>query len=126
MIGRYGYENYSQTGLSNGGYKFKDYIYPSGKVVQIQGYENQLLDELILIYEEKDILSDRKDMPEFWYFSNDGKKHRYFPDVYIPKDNLIYEVKSSWTLEQSQKGGIFDLKKQAVLNKGFRFKLKIY
>ena len=120
-----GFENPSQAGLYLNGYKHKDYIYPSGKIVKIQGYENLLLDELLEVYTESEILTDRKDMPEFWYF-NDGKKHRYFPDAYIPKDNLIYEVKSSWTLKCSMKNNIFKLKKQSVIDSNFNFKLKIY
>ena len=123
----HGVENYSQTGLNtNSGYKYKDYIYPSGNIIKVQGYEPKLLDELILIYNEEEILTDRKDMPEFWYFTDDSKKHRYFPDVYIPKDNLIYEVKSEYTLKQTQKNGIYDLKAQSVIDAGFNYKLRIY
>ncbi len=124
---RYGVEYISQAGINtNSGYKHKPYTFPSGKIVKVQGYEPQLLDELVLVYKEAEILTDRKDMPEFWYFTEDSKKHRYFPDVYIPKDNLIYEVKSSWTLEQTKKNGIYDLKKQSVIDSGFQFKLKVY
>ncbi len=126
-IVRYGTEYPMQSGLcSSSGYNFKDYIYPSGKIVQIQGYEDQLLDILIEDCDEDDILTDRKDMPEFWYFTNDGKKHRYFPDAYIPKDNAIYEVKSTWTLEQSEKNGIFDLKYRSVIDKGYEFTLAVF
>ncbi len=126
-IRNWGTEHPMQSGLfGNSGYKWEDYIYPSGRVVRVQGYEPKLLDELVLVYEENEILTDRKDMPEFWYYSNDGKKHRYFPDVYIPKENLIYEVKSSWTLEQTKKDNIYDLKKQSVVDEGFDFKLRVF
>ena len=122
-----GFEYPMQSGLyNNSGYKYKDYIYPSGKIVKIQGYENQLLDELLNTYTENEILTDRKDMPEFWYLGNDHEKHRYFPDVYIPKVNLIYEVKSSYTLEKGQINGIYELKKQSVLDAGYNFKLEMF
>ncbi len=121
----WGYESHMQSGLFGFGYKHKTYIYPSGKVVKVQGYEPKLLDDLVLVYEENEILTDKKDMPEFWYYKDD-KKHRYFPDVYIPKDNLIYEVKSDWTLKQTKKNGIYDLKKQSVIDAGFSYVLRIY
>ena len=121
----HGVENPMQTGNYDFGYKHKDYKYPSGKIIKVQGFEPQLLDELILIYNEDEILTDRKDMPEFWYI-NDQKNHRYFPDVYIPKTGTIYEVKSDYTLDESKKNGIFKLKKQSVINAGYTFKLKLY
>ncbi len=123
---KWGTEHHMQSGLFGFGYKHKDYIYPSGKVARVQGNENYLLDELILTYNENEILTDRKDMPEFWYFTGDGKKHRYFPDVYIPKDNTIYEVKSYYTLEQGKKNNIFNLKKQSVIEEGYDFILRIF
>jgi len=36
-------------------------------------------------------------VPEIWYIGEDNKKHRYYTDIYIPKDNLIIEVKSTRT-----------------------------
>ena len=121
-----GFENPMQTGLFSFGYKYKDYIYPSGKIVKVQGYENQLLDELLETYTESEILTDRIDMPEFWYKTKEGKNHRYFPDVYIPKTNTIYEVKSDYTLNESKKNGIYDLKAQSVLDSRFNFILKVF
>ncbi len=121
-----GVEYPAQAGINATGFKHKPYTFPSGKISPVQGYEPKLLDELVLIYEENEILTDRKDMPEFWYFTEDNKEHRYFPDVYIPKDNLIYEVKSEWTLEQEKKKGTYNLKKQSVIDAGFKFILKIY
>ena len=127
LLENHGVEHPMQSGLfSNSGYKHKPYTFPSGKIVQVQGYEPQLLDELILIYTEEDILTDRKDMPEFWYITEDNKKHRYFPDAYIPKDNTIYEVKSDWTLKQSKLNGIYESKMQSVVNAGYIYELKVY
>ena len=63
-------------------------------------------------------------MPEFWYKDAGGKKHRYFPDVYIPKTNTIYEVKSEYTLNINLEGN--ELKFQSVIDSGYNFNLKIY
>jgi len=49
----------------------------------------------------------------------DKKRHRYFPDIFIPKDELIIEVKSDYTYEVDCKTN--HLKKQACLDKGYNF-----
>ena len=63
-------------------------------------------------------------MPEIWYIGTDNKQHRYFPDVYIPKTNTIYEVKSEYTLNINLE--INKLKFQAVKDAGYNFVLKVY
>ena len=45
---------------------FKDYTFNSGKIIRIQGYEHLALDELVKIYNEEDILTDRNDMPKIY------------------------------------------------------------
>jgi hypothetical protein len=53
----------------------------------------------------------------------DGRVHRYYPDFYIPKENLIIEVKSQYTLDvQWDKN---QAKFNAVKDNGFNFKLII-
>jgi len=82
---------------------YKDYILPSGKKIRIQGYEGYALDILLNSYHEDDILTKKSDMPIVWYeFEN--KRRRYYPDIYIPSQNLIIEVKSTYTynLETAQ------------------------
>ena len=105
-------------------YKVKKFTMPSGEVRNIQGYEDRLLKELLEDFTEKEILSERKDIPEFWYIGEDNKKHRYFPDAYIPKTNSIYEVKSEYTASQNKKRN--KLKFQSVKDAGYNFILKIY
>ena len=107
-------------------YSTKKYVYPSGNVISYQGYENQLLDELITQFTEHEILTNKVDMPEFWYTTTDNKKHRYYPDAFTPSTNTIYEVKSKYTLEQSKKKGVFGLKQQSVINAGYNFILRVY
>jgi hypothetical protein len=58
-------------------------------------------------------------MPEIWYYTNDTKKHRYFPDIFIPSQNLIIEVKSTWTYVKAAES--LPLKKQACIDKGYNF-----
>lgn len=94
---------------------------PSGKVVKIQGFENSAIDMLLKTYNEEDIVIEYSEMPEVWYFMEDGKYRRYLPDIFVPKDNLIVEVKSTYTykLDAVQ----IDKKRKAVEYLGYKFKL---
>ena len=122
---RYGVSNYAQSGLdTTSGYRWKEFEMPSGEIVKYQGYENKLFDELLLEYKEDEIITSRKDIPEIWYIGIDGKKHRYFPDVYAPSTNTIYEVKSEYTLNVNKE--INELKFEAVKDAGYNFILKVY
>lgn len=51
-------------------YKYKKYIFPSGKSVNYQGYENVALDELIKMYNEDDIENNRQKIPKIQHILN--------------------------------------------------------
>lgn len=104
-------------------YKSKPYTLPSGKVVQIMGYEDLALDELLKTYHEDDIVIDNTKIPSFSYIE-DSKNRKYFPDIYIPKENKIIEIKSTWTYNiHFEKNKI---KFEAVKNAGYSFECWIY
>lgn len=93
-------------------YRYKDYTCPSGDIRQVQGYENFALDYLLNEgFDEEDIITDIKEIPDFEYTCPyDKKNHKYFPDIFIKSENKIIEVKSFWTyqidiprIEQKQK-----------------------
>jgi hypothetical protein len=99
-------------------YRVKEYIFPSGNTIFVQGYEPFALD--ILIDEninEDDIITSRLDVPEIWYYTDDNKKHRYFTDIYIPSQNRCIEIKSNRTFEL-EKNEVF-MKQKATKEKGF-------
>lgn len=48
-----------------------------------------------------------------------NKKHKYFSDFYIPKYNIIIEIKSSWTMNVEKE--INEYKKEAVLKNNYNF-----
>ena len=101
-------------------YYRKDYTLPSGKIIQVQGYEPYALDLLFAAeYEEDDIVTDLKEVPHLTYHTSDGCAHKYFPDIYVKSDNWIIEVKSTWTLEKSKE--VLPLKKQACVDAGYHF-----
>lgn len=128
-IEKFGVENPSQNAVVHEYkvkrmYSSKDYIFPSGKVVKIQGWENKALDELLITYHENDICTVTTDIPRITYFDETGKQHYYFPDIYIPKENLLIEVKSHWTYNKNIPR--YNLKKDACISQGYNFRLMIY
>ncbi len=103
-------------------FKKKDYKLPSGTVITYQGYENVALDELLKTLKEGEITNDVKLMPKIMY-EFEGKTHRYYPDIYIPSQKRIVEVKSPYTykkqLEQNHS------KRDQVMKDGYTFEFWI-
>jgi hypothetical protein len=109
---------------SKNAYKFKQFNFPCGNTIQVQGYEPFLLKSLVEKgYTYEDIIVKRTEVPEIWY-DKDNKLHRYYCDVYIPKINTIYEVKSTWTYEKDIED--IPLKKQSCIDAGYLFELYVY
>jgi hypothetical protein len=107
-------------------YKKKEYILPSNKIIEIQGYENFALDELIINekIDESNIITGVKNVPTIWYNDNDGKKHRHYVDIFIPSENKCIEVKSTWTLNH-KKSNIFE-KQKASKELGYLYEIWVY
>ena len=126
----HGVENPSQNAIISekqckNGYKLKEFKFPCGNIIKVQGYEPFLLKNLVESgYGYNDIITNRIDVPEIWYINNKNKKCRYFGDAFIKKINTIYEVKSTWTY----KLGIDTilLKEEACIKAGYMFKLYVY
>ena len=106
------------------GYKTKYYVFPSGKTVKYQGYENLALNELIQTISENDILNSRTDVPSIWYTTDNGVKHRHYVDIFIPTQNLCIEVKSDWTITFAS-SNIY-LKQQAAKDLGYKYEIWVY
>lgn len=82
------------------GYKTKIFIFPSGFEAIVQGYEHHALKILVSQgYMEDDIITRRTQVPKIEYIGRDDKVHRYFTDIYLPKENRMIEVKSNWTYD---------------------------
>ena len=128
-IERYGVEHISQYAeisekQSKNAYKLKEFNFPCGTTIQVQGYEPFLLKNLVEEgYTYEDIIVNRTEVPEIWY-EKDNKKHRYYCDIYIPKINTIYEVKSTWTYGKDIED--IPLKKQSCIDTGYLFELYVY
>jgi len=118
--------------------KIKEFVLPSGRIVRVQGNEPLAIAKLLESYDEDSIwISDARNistcnMPIINWIDNQRKHVRYYPDIYIPKENRIIEVKSRWwydgngaekyksRLENNQR------KKQACISKGYHFEFWIY
>jgi hypothetical protein len=109
------------------GFRVKQYTFPSGRIVDCQGYEPFAYDILLQEVQEDDILvesdiAERDDIPEFWY-EYEGKTHRYYPDICIWSQKKIIEVKSEWTA--GFKPEVLELKRQSVLANDFAYEMWI-
>lgn len=111
------------TEHSPANYAMKEFVWKSGEVAKVQGYESIVLTELEEQgYNFNDVITDRKSIPKFTYIF-EGMKKTYYPDFYIPSENLIIEVKSEWTLQaQLEKN---KAKFEAVKEAGYNFRLEI-
>lgn len=104
MKRRYGEEHALQSPklfqkMVSSSYKTKEYAL-GGRSVLVQGYEPLALDWLLA--NTKISASDIRcgsdpEMPRIEYVDTDGRRKIYHPDFFVPKHNLIVEVKSSYT-----------------------------
>ncbi len=128
VLAKYGVENISQSiehheKAMKSGMRAKEFIFPSGKIVKVRGYEPQALEYLLKTYKEDNIIAEVKEINklvgEIWYIGDDGKQKRYYPDIFIISENRLIDVKSTYTFSVD-----FDKnkkKKQACIDKGHNF-----
>jgi hypothetical protein len=130
-LSKYGVENPQQVPeiadkQSKNSYKRKTYIFPSGNQITCQGYEPFALDKLINdeLIDETDIVTGVKNVPIIWYNDESFKKHCHYVDIFIPSQNRMIEIKSTWTAEK-KKDNIF-LKQEAAKNLGYLYEIWVY
>ncbi|NJO62833.1 MAG: hypothetical protein HC836_32800 [Richelia sp. RM2_1_2] len=118
----------------------KKYMLPSGAEIQVAGYEQLALDILFKTYNEDECISgvffgENKrigyNIPVIKYKDTKNRSRRYYPDIYLPNENKIIEVKSRWwydgcgkekyksRLENNNK------KRNATLKEGYDFEIWI-
>jgi len=105
--------------------KFKKYKMPSGKIVEVQGYEPFCLDELLggRGISEDDIVVGFGDVPIIEYKWK-GRTRHYYPDVYIPSQNKIIEVKSTYTYGLAPERN--EVKWSTVVDQGYKMECLFY
>ena len=104
-------------------FRYKKYVFPSGNLTYYQGYENFCLDDLLQKYDECEIYNRRIDVPIIRYFY-DNKYRVYYPDMYIPSEHKIIEVKSEYTYQKEINKN--KAKGKACIEEGYNFEIRIY
>jgi hypothetical protein len=103
--------------------RYKEFVMPSGTIVKVQGYESYALTNLLTVYSEEQIKVERKNVPRIQYEA-DGKKRYHFPDIFIPHENKIVEVKSTWTYKCKADNVL--AKKNACEEQGYVYEIWVY
>lgn len=75
----------------------RKHITHQGKLFTYQGWEDYVLLELFQTHDVNDIITDKTQMPPFFYLDAAGKRRRYYPDIYIKSQSAFIEVKSTYT-----------------------------
>ena len=75
----------------------------NGRTFRVQGYEDVFLSRIDEFgFSLQSIIQGRKNCPTIPWFDENGVEHVYFPDFYIPDENLIIEIKSVWTYKNNK------------------------
>ena len=100
---RFGVENPVLGCVRNtnrGNASVKEYILPSGKKIGVRGDEPKALNLIFgLGHNENNLIVHDNYQPaplNFEYTAVNRHKCKYYPDIYIPEENKIIEVKSWW------------------------------
>jgi hypothetical protein len=106
-------------------FKSKEYILPSGKIINYQGYENFAIDEIIykMKIDEGNIIMGCNNVPDIWYIYNDTS-HRHYVDIYIKSLNMCIEVKSTWTITKKREQIFLKMEKAKEL--GYKYEIWVY
>ena len=130
MLERYGVKNALHHPelfykLQKTSFKWKQFVFPSGRIVEVQGYEHFAIRDLLKKYKEHDIKCGKhsKEVPRVKYIFED-KNRVYYPDIYIASMNKIVEVKSMFTYNKRLEQNL--AKKKACIEKGYIFEFAIY
>lgn len=104
-------------------YRTKTLILPSGKLIRYQGNEDKvILDLLKSGLKEHEIVTGPGNVPHIKY-EFEGKTHRYYPDIYIPKYNQLIEVKSKYTWKKYKAKNL--AKREASIKSGYNYSIAV-
>lgn len=125
---KYGVEHYMKLDeYLNKCYSYKLFQMPSGKLIKVQGYEDFIINNLLLNgIKEDDIVTNTNEINRVTgriEYNDNNIIRRYYPDIYIKSKNLLIEVKSDYTYNKQKRKT--HLKLNAAKEKGFNIELKI-
>lgn len=111
-----------QTKSEFKGCHYKTFVFPSCRSVKVQGYEHLALNKLLESVQEEDIVVGKAHVPMIEYWINE-KKHVYFPDIFLPSENRLIEVKSEWSLRYPTH---VEEKAQASVAAGYAYEIWVF
>jgi hypothetical protein len=109
----------------NHSHRSKDYRMPSGEIRRVRGYEPRALDKLLETFSEAQIVTRAGHVPHPKYFDPIASKTRtYYPDIFIPHENRVIEVKSNYYYKRDKTVNL--CKAEAIRQLGFRFEFWVF
>jgi len=102
----------------------KPYVSPDGKTFMVLGYEGVAIEDILkqegvkTFYAGEDV-----EIPVFQYTGEDDKTHFYYPDVYIPDENRVIEIKSVYIYNRDPEK---TLCKALKVSESHLFELRLY
>lgn len=129
-LARYGVENPMQrpeVQARQQQYKRKVGTWPSGKEYTYQGFENMGINTLLSsgLTEDQIVISNPTVIPTITYFNPvKNKDCRYYPDIFIPHENRLIEIKSEYTMRAQKEENM--AKQYASTISGFTHEIWVY
>jgi hypothetical protein len=116
--------NKSFEKMLSSSFRRREYILKDGTISMILGYEDLAIKELEDSKLYKIIeTGNSNNIPSFWYNDDNGKKRKYYPDIFLPEINTIIEVKSVYYFEKEMKINICKAKE---VSKKYRCLFYVY
>jgi len=114
----------------------REYTLPSGRIIGVRGYEDIAINILLEDYSEDELMFDDRtcqyQLPVFNYLNVNQHTVKYYPDIYIPEENKLIEVKSPWWWD-GKGSPKYDSrlqnnlrKKDAVISAGFKYEVWLF
>jgi hypothetical protein len=119
IIKEMNYKKEHQIKAHNGSFKRKNYILPSGKIIKVQGYEDDFLNYIFKNNKLQEQDFNFNDRIRIELSKNNVKHKHYYPDFYIPKYNLIIEIKSNYIYNLQRK--LNEKKKKETIKAGYYY-----
>ena len=129
MLKKYGVESAMQCPelfrkAQSSSFSRKPYVSPDGKIFMVLGYEGAALDDILQKEGIKTFYAgEDPEIPVFQYVGDDEKTHYYYPDIYIPEENRVIEVKSIYVYNRDPEK---TLCKALQVSEDHLFELRLY
>jgi hypothetical protein len=102
----------------------RPYVSHDGHTFMVLGYEGIAIDDILKQEGIKTFYAGEDDcIPTFQYIGGDNKFHYYYPDIFIPTENRVIEIKSVYTYNRDPEK---TLNKAICVSEDYLFELRLY